>query len=584
MLLKKTDIQAITPMLKSFNFNKIDEYQIEITTYCNAACPQCPRNNNGGGVNPYLKLEHLPRSVIDSTFNVELCNRLRQVFFCGSYGDPIMHPEFLDILRDFRRKSPTLWLYLHTNGSVHNSEYWQEMADIIGGYGQVDFNIDGLETTNWLYRRNTDFNKIIDNAKAFINNGGRAVWNFIVFEHNQDQVDKAQQISKDLGFHEFKYRATGRFLNHKTMETFNEWPVQSKQGQVEYVLTPTTLNKYKNRSIEFLPSLRKQHGELRDYFANTEICCDSLIGKKVAINASGIVLPCNMLNHNLSDARFRDSDVLPCSNELSTVDGKNQVQQFVEKYGADNLNIHNQSLEKIFNNPFWVDLVNSWQYNSFPERMFECAMTCGKQFTKVWDQTKMTKTYLITGGNRGLGLHLIEKFNGRSISRADGFDITQDLDNIAKMSLDYDVFVNNAFDGPPQESWANFAQSQIYFAVYEAWKVAGKSGYIFNIGSTGSKGIVAPEPRFETYRVSKAALEHASKQGTQAFKQNIVPFKTTLITLDRLDTELSRSRPNWTGNGVDLQQISDFINYSTGTQPNTCIEEITFYCNLDYKA
>ena len=323
---------------------------------------------------------------------------------------------------------------------------------------------------------------------------------------------------------------------------------------------------------------------MQEYFANTEICCDSLTGNKVAINASGLVLPCNMLNHNLSDARFRDQSVLPCSNDLSIVDGKNQVQEFVDQHGADNLNIHHQSLKQIFANSFWVDLVNSWKYNTFPERLFECAMTCGKQFTKVWDQTKMTKTFLITGGNRGLGLHLTEKFGGTSISRADGYDITKDLQAVAEMSLKYDVFINNAFDGPPQEPWANFAQAQIYIAVYDAWQAAGKTGYIFNIGSSGSKSIVAPEPRFETYRVSKAALEHASKQGTQAFKQNLVPFKTTLITLDRLDTELSRSRPTWTGNGINLTDISNFIEYTTTVAQNTVVEETTFYINFDHKA
>jgi len=571
-------------MLTAFNFDSIDEYQIELTTYCNAACPQCPRNNNGSGLNPYLTLEHLPRTVIDSTFDVALCSRLRQVFFCGSYGDPIMHPEFLDILRDFRRKCPTLWLYVHTNGGANNTQYWQDMAEIIGGYGQVDFNIDGLESTNWLYRRNTDFKKIMANAKSYIDAGGRAVWNFIVFEHNQDQVEQAQDLSRKIGFHDFKSRATGRFLNHKTIDTFHEWPVQSRQGQIEYVLTPTTQSKYKNRSIEILPDLKNQYKDMTEYFANTEICCDALAGNKVAINANGLVLPCNMLNHNLTDARFHDQSVLPCSNDLSRVNGKNQVQEFINRYGADNLNIHHRTLEQVFTNSFWLDLVNSWRYNTFPERLFECAMTCGKQFQKVWDQTKMNKTFFITGGNRGLGLHLKEKFNGTSISRTQGYDITKNVKEIAEMSLAYDVFINNAFDGPPQEDWANFAQAQVYFAVYTAWKTAGKTGYIFNIGSTGAKSIVAPEPRFETYRVSKAALEHASRQGTQAFKQNLVPFRTTLITLDRLDTELSRSRPTWTGNGIDLTDISNFIQYATTVSQNTVIEEATFYVNLDHKA
>jgi NAD(P)-dependent dehydrogenase (short-subunit alcohol dehydrogenase family) len=191
--------------------------------------------------------------------------------------------------------------------------------------------------------------------------------------------------------------------------------------------------------------------------------------------------------------------------------------------------------------------------------------------------------YLITGGNRGLGQHLAQEFAGASVSRTQGLDITKNAKEIANMSLDYDVFINNAFDGPPQEPWANFGQTQVYMAVYDAWKAANKAGHIFNIGSTGSKTIVAPEPRFETYRVSKAALEHASRQGTQAFKQNQVKFKTTLITLDRLDTELSRSRSTWTGNGIALDDISRFIQYATQINNNSIIEEVTFYVNFDHK-
>lgn len=190
---------------------------------------------------------------------------------------------------------------------------------------------------------------------------------------------------------------------------------------------------------------------------------------------------------------------------------------------------------------------------------------------------------LVTGGNRGLGLHLVDVFGGDSVSRSvDRLDINHHTQQIADRSLDYDVFVNNAFDGPPQESWANFGQAQLYFAVYDAWKSAGKTGWIFNIGSVGEQHLVAPEPRFETYRVAKAALAHASRQGTQAFKQNLVQFRTTLITPDRLDTELSRSRPSWTGNGIDLTDISNFIRWAVTVNPNTAIEEATFYVNFDY--
>ena len=56
---------------------------------------------------------------------------------------------------------------------------------------------------------------------------------------------------------------------------------------------------------------------------------------------------------------------------------------------------------------------------------------------------------LVTGGNRGLGEHLVNVFGGDCASRANGFDINHNTQEIATLSLEYDVFVNNAFDGPP---------------------------------------------------------------------------------------------------------------------------------------
>lgn len=364
-----------------FDYNRINEYQLEITSYCNAACPQCPRNDNGQGINRRMPLCHMDRAVLDCTFTIELCSRLSQIFFCGSYGDPIMHPDFLDILRDFRRKCPTLWLYFHTNGGVHDPEYWKEVANIMAGYGQIDFGIDGLEDTLHLYRRNVKFNKVIENAGAFIRAGGRAQWNFIVFKHNEHQVEQVKTLGKDLGFFNVLIRKTGRFFNHRTVEEMPAWPVRD-----EYVLEPPSLLEYRNQSMLFLPDLKKQYKNIKDYFNDTEIKCDAMIGSKVTINAEGLVLPCNFFNHNLYDRRFYESDVLPGANELSMVDGKNQVRTFLESYNLDSFNINLHSLEEIFSNPMWNDLVASWNKTLADGRLFECANTCGSKLTKVWDQ------------------------------------------------------------------------------------------------------------------------------------------------------------------------------------------------------
>jgi len=263
---------------------------------------------------------------------------------------------------------------------VHEAEYWAEIARIMNGYGQIDFGIDGLEDTLHLYRKNVKYNNAIANAQAFIKAGGRAQWNFIVFHHNEHQIEQVQQLGKDMGFYNVLIRKTGRFLNHSTMTEMDSWPVAS----ADYVLEPPRNKQYRNRSMQLLPELKKQHISIKQYFDTTPIRCDALMGKKVAVNAEGLVLPCNFFNHNLYDARFRDG-TLPGANPLSTVSGQNQVRGFLERYGLDNLNIHNNTLLEIFDNDFWRDLVASFDNSN---RLFECAMTCGEQFTKVWDQSQ----------------------------------------------------------------------------------------------------------------------------------------------------------------------------------------------------
>ena len=570
--------------MTSFDYFKVDEYQLEITTYCNAACPQCPRNISGGSVNPHLPLCHLSRQTIDRAFTPELCGRTRQIFFCGSYGDPIVHPDFLDILRDFRNKNPTLWLYIHTNGGVHDTAWWTELAEILNGYGKIDFGIDGLEDTNHLYRRGVKFDKAINNAQAFIQAGGKAQWNYIVFKHNEHQIETARLLSEVIGFEKILFRGTGRFLNHQTLEESETWNVTPKRVQ-PYQLEVTTLDEYRNASMKRPDDLKLEYPDIRDYFDTTPIKCDACVGNKVSITAEGLVLPCNFFEHNLYDARFRDRDIQPSAHDLHFVDGKNQVEEFVEQHRSE-LDIHTNSIEQVYNSDFWNKLVSSWDKTLDQGRIFECAFTCGQRLTKVWDQNKLVKStyrYYITGNNRGLGLELSKYFNADGSSRASGKDITKDIDNIVEDSIHYDVFINNAFDGPPDSDWANYAQVNLLQAVYKRWKELNKSGWIFNIGSNGEQTIVAPDPDWETYRVAKAALAHASRQCTQAFKQGLVPFKTTLITPDRLDTELSRSRDNWTGNGIDCKDICKFIDYCVSTNSNTVIADITLLVNFTHK-
>ena len=192
------------------------------------------------------------------------------------------------------------------------------------------------------------------------------------------------------------------------------------------------------------------------------------------------------------------------------------------------------------------------------------------------------KTFLVTGGNQGLGLELVKQFDATSVSRSTGHDILTQRAKIAELSLDYDVFVNNAYDGVFGQSQTLYGQTQLLTEVAMLWQERGKGGHIINIGGVGSEDTSAPFPGWESYNSNKAALKHASLQWTQAFRIGQVNFRTSLITVDRLDTPMGRARPTWTGHGVNVQDIISQLELCINSKSNTCIGEITTWVNLDH--
>ena len=48
--------------------------------------------------------------------------------------------------------------------------------------------------------------------KLLLMQGGIAQWDYIVFKHNEHQVEEARKLSKELGFFEFQIKKTSRFF------------------------------------------------------------------------------------------------------------------------------------------------------------------------------------------------------------------------------------------------------------------------------------------------------------------------------------------------------------------------------------
>jgi len=199
-------------MLKLADQN-IKILHIEPTDACNAACPQCAREtdkNFNKNIVHQLTIEQI-KQLIDE----DLIGKLDKMFMCGTYGDPAAGKNTLEIYRYFRDINPTITLGMNTNGGLRDTDWWAQLAGILNQTKDyVVFSIDGLSDTNHIYRVNVNWNKVIENAKAFINAGGSAHWDMLVFDHNQHQVVDAEKLASTLGFKWFRAKVSKRHVDY----------------------------------------------------------------------------------------------------------------------------------------------------------------------------------------------------------------------------------------------------------------------------------------------------------------------------------------------------------------------------------
>ena len=142
-----------------------------------------------------------------------------------------------------------MWLSMNTNAGAQKEEWWQRLAKIYGRMGSVIFSVDGLEDTNHLYRQNVNWEIVERSMRAFVNAGGRARWDFLIFEHNQHQVEQAKALANEIGFEKFTEKKSGRFISSATNKAKEEHQAVNRKGQETQTLTKPTEEKYKNLSL-----------------------------------------------------------------------------------------------------------------------------------------------------------------------------------------------------------------------------------------------------------------------------------------------------------------------------------------------
>lgn len=269
-----------------WNIEDIHQLQIEITTVCNARCPGCARLN-------LKKFNHMS---LDSWNKIiQNFNNIKTIKFNGNFGDFICHPRSLEFLKLL----PTnLNIEISTNGGIRDSDYWKELSEVLIKFKNhmVIFGIDGTDQiTHSNHRINTNFEKVINNAKIFIQSGGNAAWKMITFEENKHQIVEARKLAILYKFKRFL------LLNSYAHKLSND-------------LTSLNQNEY----FEFLKFNYDFNPFEKIINSNNQENCFWNKMRMLQIMSDGSVWPCcYMALDNLDELPFIKNKKIPTLNEFS---------------------------------------------------------------------------------------------------------------------------------------------------------------------------------------------------------------------------------------------------------------------------
>lgn len=347
-----------------FKFSDLQQVHLEITNNCQASCPMCNRNINGGLNNPLIKVRGWTFDEFKHVMNKEVLTQIRSFYFCGNFGDPILNNDLIKMCDWSKSVAPSVGITIHTNGGARTLDWWTSLANALPKNHRVVFALDGLRDTHHLYRVGTKFETIIENAKAFISASGTAEWVFIKFKHNEHQVEEARSMSANLGFKYFTVKNSSRFVLEPTVKVVN------RLGQETHFIEPAT-----DVPLKFID--KKIVDQYKQITEESVIECKVQLEKEVYIDAYGDLYPCCWLAS--VPYTYIDNDyAFEARQEILK-----QHKEMVTRLG--NISAFNLSIKEIVNSEPYQTVWNDYWNNN---KLITCARTCGTntKFAKPRDQ------------------------------------------------------------------------------------------------------------------------------------------------------------------------------------------------------
>jgi MoaA/NifB/PqqE/SkfB family radical SAM enzyme len=273
--------------------------QVELTTRCNSRCPFCMRNYRGSDYNSGYPVTELSLTQFQQIFDHQLLDQIRWqppqgsfphrmtqfhgVVFNGNLGDFCNARDGVEIVRWLVDQG--IEVKINTNGGARTAQWWAQLAH---PRVQIGFALDGLADTHGLHRQDVDWHRVIENARAYIQAGGRALWRFCPFDHNRHQEQQCRDLAASLGFEGFENIWDGR----------DRGPVYTRDGEFSHWIG--NLGSSESADPPPLQALLDNHVTWYDRgtikldtdVADPDIRCIHKVNREIYIAADGTVYPC----------------------------------------------------------------------------------------------------------------------------------------------------------------------------------------------------------------------------------------------------------------------------------------------------
>ena len=183
---------------------KSDAVNIDATFRCPLQCPCCVRQKENADV---MITESRDMPIEDFK---KLINFWHTFNICGQISDPIYHLKFLDLMQIMHDNQDKRFR-IHTTATRKKIDWWKKAFSLSKQNVRWTFGLDGTdqETSN-KYRINTNHNEVMDVMKLAKDMDVNCEWQFIVFKHNEHQIDTAKKVAKDMGI-SFKLLKSNRW-------------------------------------------------------------------------------------------------------------------------------------------------------------------------------------------------------------------------------------------------------------------------------------------------------------------------------------------------------------------------------------